>query len=300
MGMSTNISRRDFIKAGLAAGLAPILSGGCGNPASTAIAQEQSPRRWALLSDLHISEDAGDNYRGCYPNKNLQAIVPQVVSLAPDAVAITGDLARLTGKTGDYQNLKKILVPISENTPVFFSLGNHDHRERFLQTFDNLPGKPQPVADKVVVEAETLPVRILMLDSLLFTDKVPGFLGPKQRQWLADYLRRADTTPTILCLHHMYGEGKINLMDMPWLYEIIVPMTKVKAVVYGHSHAYGFSEYSGIHLINLPATGYNFNDQDPVGWVDARWTATGGEFTLHAIAGNRDKDGTVTKLAWRS
>ena len=77
-------------------------------------------------------------------------------------------------------------------------------------------------------------------------------------------------------------------------------MKKVKAVVYGHSHVYAFSEYKGIHQINLPATGYNFSDNDPVGWVEARLTAHGGEFVLHATAGNKDKDGTITKLAWRS
>ncbi len=50
------------------------------------------------------------------------------------------------------------------------------------------------------------------------------------------------------------------------------------------------------HIINLPAVGYNFSDAEPVGWAQANLTAKGGDFTLHAIAGNKDKDGSVTKL----
>jgi 3',5'-cyclic-AMP phosphodiesterase len=300
MGIPNRLSRRDFVKGSLAAVGMTVITSGCSNPDSQIISKEQLSARWALLSDLHISEDITDNYRGFSPYKNLETIVPQVVSQAPAAVAITGDLARLTGQIGDYQNLKKLLTPLSEKTPVFISLGNHDNRENFLQVFDVLPGKRQSVANKYVVVAETPPVRVIMLDSLLYEGKVPGFLGKAQRQWLADYLSSDDNTPTILCFHHMPADGKINLMDLPWLYEIIVPISKVKAIIYGHSHAYGFSEHEGIHQINLPATGYNFNDQDPVGWVEAQWTAKGGNFILHATAGNRDKDGTVTKLTWRS
>ena len=56
----------------------------------------------------------------------------------------------------------------------------------------------------------------------------------------------------------------------------------------------------GIHLINLPAVGYNFNDREPVGWVEARLAGDGGEFILHAVGGNREMDGRVTPLHWRS
>ena len=90
---------------------------------------------------FHIPEDVSNNYRGFFPYKNLETIVPQVVSCAPDAVAITGDLARLTGQIGDYQNLKKLLTPLSEKAPVYVSLGNHDHRENFFGVFEKLPGK---------------------------------------------------------------------------------------------------------------------------------------------------------------
>jgi hypothetical protein len=89
------------------------------------------------------------------------------------------------------------------------------------------------------------------------------------------------------------------LLDVPRLFSMIEPIRKVKAIVYGHSHEYRYSEFEGIHLINLPATGYSFNRNEPVGWVDAQLTAIGGDFTLHVVDGNRDKDGSVKKLKWR-
>lgn len=300
MVIQNRMSRRDFVKGGLAAFGMAVISSGCSGPDSRGITQKPSTLRWAFLSDVHIPEDVANNYRGFYPYKNLQAIVPQVVSQAPDAVAITGDLARLTGQLGDYQNLKTLLTPLSEKAPIYVSLGNHDNRDNFLKVFESLPEKRQSVAGKYVAVAEAPPVRLIMLDSLLSTNQTPGLLGKAQRKWLADYLGTADNTPTILCFHHTLSDGDGDLLDLPRLYDIIVPISKVKAVIYGHSHVYGFSEYKGIHQINLPATGYNFSDKDPIGWVEAEWTARGGNFTLHATAGNRDNDGTVTTLAWRS
>jgi hypothetical protein len=44
--------------------------------------------------------------------------------------------------------------------------------------------------------------------------------------------------------------------------------------------------------------GYNFADSQPVGWVDARFSIDGGEFTLHAIGGKLDGDGQTKSLAW--
>jgi len=141
---------------------------------------------------------------------------------------------------------------------------------------------------------------LIILDSLFYVNKVPGLLGKAQRQWLENYLKECDDTPTILCFHHTLGDDDGDLLDVPRLFRIIKPIRKVKAIVYGHSHVYGFPEFEGIHLINLPAVGYNFSDTEPVGWVEAELTAKGGDFTLHAIAGNKNKGGSVKKLTWRT
>jgi Icc protein len=291
------MNRRSFIQTGLAAfGTLISLNSGC----STGLTKKDEQQiHLALLADTHIPEDVENNYRGFYPYQNLQKVVPEILSASPDGVLIAGDLARLTGQPGDYANLKKLLNPVAEKTPVFMALGNHDNRENFLKAFDQTPGEKPAVKGKYVTIVKKAPVRLIMLDSLLYTDKVPGLLGKAQRQWLENYLKESDETPTILCFHHTLSDGDGDLLDVPRLFSMIASIRKVKAIVYGHSHVYGYSEFEGIHLINLPAVGYNFSDSDPVGWVDAHIGSRGGDFMLHAVAGNQEKDGGVTKLTWR-
>jgi len=293
-----SINRRDFIKTSLAA--AGVFVTGCASYRRECPECLRKETSWAFLADTHIPADVNDSYRGFQPYQNLQKVIPEVVSCSPDGVAIAGDLARLEGQMGDYVNLKELLSPVAEQTPVFMALGNHDDRGNFLKVFDRFAGEKQSVGGKHVVVVSSPPIRLIILDSLFYVNKVPGLLGKRQRRWLEDYLKNCDSTPTILCLHHTLGDDDGSLLDVPRLFSVIKPVRKVKAILYGHSHAYGFSEFEGIHLINVPATGYNFSDAEPVGWVEARLTARGGDFKLHAMAGNTDKNGSVTRLAWRS
>jgi len=292
------MDRRNFIKNSVGA-LAGLLAVGTGSSLGVRSNEEEAVR-WALLADTHISEVLSDNYRGFYPYQNLLKVIPQILSNLPDGVVIAGDLARLEGKVGDYANLKKLLNPLAEKKPVFMALGNHDNRDNFLPVFNKIAGEKQQAGGKHVVVVNKPPIRLIILDSLFYVNKAPGLLGKAQRQWLEDYLGNCDDTPTILCFHHTLGDEDGDLLDVPRLFNLIKPVRKVKAILYGHSHEYGYSEFEGIHLINLPAMGYNFSDTEPIGWVEARLTAKGGDFTLHVVTGDKDKDGCVTKLTWRT
>ena len=288
------VNRRSFMKICLAAA-GSVFALGTGK----SFGSDKQTTRWAFMTDTHIPADVDDNYRGFYPYQNLKKIVPDITSTPLEGVTIAGDLARLTGESGDYVNLKKLLNPLAEKTPVFMSLGNHDNRSNFVKVFVDNPGEKQSVKGKHVVVANKTHARIIMLDSLLYVNKVAGLLGKAQRQWLEAYLKKSDDTPVILCFHHTLGDGDGDLLDVPRLFDMIAPIRKVKALVFGHSHAYSFSQFEGIHLINLPAVGYNFNDAQPVGWVEAHLNKQGGDFKLHAAGGNKDMDGHTTKLAWR-
>ncbi|MEZ6073555.1 MAG: metallophosphoesterase [Pirellulales bacterium] len=87
---------------------------------------------------------------------------------------------------------------------------------------------------------ETAPVRVLVLDSLLYVNQVAGLLGKAQRQWLTDFLSGAPPKPTVLFVHHTLGDGDGELLDADRLFDIIEPHQQVKAVFYGHSHQYRF------------------------------------------------------------
>jgi Icc protein len=176
-------------------------------------------------------------------------------------------------------------------------LGNHDDRDDFFRSFEGPAGGGRTVDDRHVITEVAGPIRLIVLDSLLYVDMIPGLLGLPQRTWLETYLKVCDDRPTIVFLHHT---PKGDLLDTRRLFDIIGPATKVKAVVYGHSHKFRISQYKGIHLINLPATGFNFGDNQPVGWVETSLTDRGGQFTLHALAGDRRDNGLTGTLPWRS
>ena len=294
-GLRYEMTRRQFIRAGLAAGGAMVLG-----PRLSPADAGQEHTRWAFLSDTHIAADPENNYRGFYPYRNFQKVIDRIRANLPEGTVITGDLARLTGQPGDYENFKKLLAPVAENRPVCLALGNHDNRDNFLRAFETPAGEREPVKGKHIVTVNAGPVRFVVLDSQLYVEKTPGLLGKAQRAWLESYLRACDDRPTLLFFHHTLGDKDDDLLDVLRLFELIRPIVKVKAVVYGHSHEYSYAQIDGIHLINLPATGYNFSDAEPLGWVEAQLTGTGGRFTLHAIDGNVELDGFTKSLSWRS
>lgn len=291
-----NKSRRSFLKSSAqAAGLLSAYGMGL---TSVLGARRADELYMALLSDTHIAEDAQNNYRGFFPYKNLQGVVPKVLAAQPDAVLINGDVARLTGEKGDYLQTKGLLSPLADQKPIYMTLGNHDHRENIVEVF-SAPKELQDLKGKRVLVIEQPATRFVLLDSLMFTNKTPGLLGKIQRTWLGEYLAQSDNKPTVLFVHHTLSDGDGSLLDVDRFFEIIQPHRQVKAVFYGHSHQYNFDTLDGIHLINQPAVGYNFLDTEPVGWLSGKFRKEGVDLTLHAFAGNREGDGKTTSLAWR-
>jgi len=269
-------------------------------PVAGALVRAAAPlERWAFLSDTHVPSHPTAEYRGFRPYENTMKVVAQLHQAKPDGALICGDLARLEGQLGDYENLKALLDPLATEVPIAYVLGNHDHRKNFLRVFPRHEGAQQ-VKDKHVVVLETPTVRFILLDSLFLVNQVAGLLGKAQRLWLAQFLANASARPTLLFVHHTLDDGDGALLDAPRLFDIVQPARMVKAIIYGHSHAYGFRKEGDLDLINIPAVGYNFSDNHPVGWIEARVTREGGEFTLHAIGGDRSRNGETTKLRWRA
>lgn len=291
---TTQADRRHFLKVSGLAGASLLLLGRStlrGQPATGEL-------HLALLSDTHIPADPTEAYRGFQPWKNLETIVPQVVQRRPAGVILNGDAARLAGLPDDYVQLKQLLAPLAEIAPVCIGMGNHDDRGNFLKAFTTRPYQPAGVTGKHVTVIDHPTVRILQLDSLLYVDKVAGLLGKAQRQWLGNYLADADPRPVVLFIHHTLKDGDGDLLDVDRLFGILRPNPKVKAIFYGHSHVWEIGERDGIQLINLPAVGYNFRDEDPVGWVAARFHGAGVELQLHTVGGNQADQGKITSLKW--
>lgn len=285
MPITLRTTRRSFLHAALGA---------------AAVARAAAPAtRWALISDIHVPADRATEARGFRPYENFARAAGEVERWAPDGAIVSGDLARTEGLAGDYQSLDGLLRPLAEKLPVSLVLGNHDDRKNFLSAFSKGPGERQAVQGKWVTVIDRPPVRFLLLDSLLYTNRVAGLLGRAQRAWLEEYLSRPGETPTILVFHHPPTDRDGDLLDSDRLLRMAAKSRKVKALIYGHSHAYSFQTQDGLHLVNVPATAYNFNEREPVGWVEATFTAGGGNFRLRAFAGNREQDGKAHSLRWR-
>ncbi len=284
-------SRREFL----------ITSAGAATLAQSATqARAQAKRvRWAFFSDTHVAADRANTYRGFRPYDQLAKVAPAVAASGVEGAVIDGDLARLTGEPGDYQNLVQLLAPVSAKMPIAMALGNHDHRKNFHAAFAKQPGDAQKVGDRQVLAVPAGPVRLLVLDSLMMPDFTPGLLGKEQRTWLERYLGASDDTPTLVFVHHTPGDNDGELLDAERLLRILKPSRKVKALIYGHSHRYRFDVVDGLHCINLPAVGYNFADSEPTGWTEVELSEEGADFKLHAIGGNLDGDGKTTSIQWR-
>ena len=289
------LTRRTFLKETTLASAGALLFSY--NPL---YADQSKASEWhlALLSDTHIPADPLNEYRGFRPAENLARIVPELVAAKPEGVILNGDAARLTGEIGDYQALKKNLDPIADIAPIYIGLGNHDHRDNFHKVMKVSHAEKQAVRKKHILAIEHPTTRVLVLDSLLYVNKVAGLLGKSQRAWLAQYLDTDDDRPIVLFIHHTLDDSDGALLDVDRLFKLLSPSGKVKAIFYGHSHRYEYSIRENIHLINLPAVGYNFNDKQPLGWLDSKFHAKGVDLTMRAFAGNLSQNGKTTKLTW--
>lgn len=254
----------------------------------------------ALLSDTHISEDPSDSFRGFSPHENLKKVAEMVTKVHTELLIVNGDLARTNGHLTDYAAFNTLIDPMTDAMPMVASMGNHDDRANARKSLAKLAGDRQAIIQKLITVIDAGPVNFLLLDSLLVTGISPGLLGKAQRDWLTQYLSEPATKPLIVFVHHNPDAANDALLDADFLLSALRPVKNVKGLFFGHTHVYSLTRLDGLHLVNLPAVGYNFADGNPVGWVDSVFTKTGVSLTLHAIAGETKDDGKVTQLEWRS
>jgi 3',5'-cyclic AMP phosphodiesterase CpdA len=285
--------RRTFLKTAALGGAAVAVSGfrGPSGPSAREL-------RLALLSDTHVPGDRQHGHRGMNPWENLRLAVPQVVAARPDGVVVCGDLARLEGRPEDYRELRALLEPVATVAPVYAGLGNHDDREAFLKVFPDPPGTRAPVKSRLVTVIEHEAVRVVVLDSLLYVNQVAGLLGKAQRSWLSGFLPTIADRPAVLFVHHPPTDDDGDLLDGDRLLAIVEANRHVKAIIHGHAHVWSVARLGRLPVVSLPALGYNFDDAQPVGWVDARLRADGVSLTLRTVAGNRADDGKETLVRW--
>lgn len=297
MPLSLNVlSRRRFLQ-----GSVGVLASAVWPSWPVFAAEAAKPDRLALLSDVHVS-GAGKGNMAAY----LQRAVGRVLAapVTPDAVLVAGDCAHLRGKVDDYRDYLRLVRPLADaGLALHMTLGNHDHRERF---WDALPGELTAAGRSLQRQAGMVPGRHadwILLDSLHRTNRGAGELGDDQLQWLAAMLDARGRKPVILMMHHnpqIGGRGG-SLRDSDRLLEIVRPRRQVKALFFGHTHIWRTAiDRSGVHLVNLPATGYTLWLRSFVGSVDVAVHPGGAVLDVHPIKAGDAKRAECRRLIWRA
>jgi len=291
------MSRRRFLARTAMAGAGLALA-----PELFASGRPTDQDSWCLLSDTHIAADNALTCRGVRMSLNLNRVSQEILGVAqrPRGVFITGDCAYNSGEAGDYGRLVELLEPIRMNrVPLHITLGNHDHREHFraiLREGRTPRGCP---ADKQAALLSTRRANWFLLDSLEQTLTTPGSVGRGQLDWLARSLDASPRKPALVLVHHNPATPS-GLRDTQALFEVINPRRHVKALIYGHTHAWSVQRNaSGVHLVNLPPVAYVFRDGDPSGWVHARLEDRGVRLELRCLDPQHPAHGRVAELEWR-
>lgn len=289
-------SRRDFMRWSLAAGAALAL------PRSvTAAVPSSAFDQFALLSDVHVS----GGFFGSM-GKRLSSAVEQVLSLPvrPQQVLVAGDCAYLTGTNRDYQEYVRRIQPlIDAGLPMHMTIGNHDDRDRFWEA---LPREQADANQKLRRQSSIISTRNanwFLLDSLNKTNTSPGELGRDQLEWLSAELDARPYQPALVMLHHdPVRKGKPgSLSDSEQLLAITRARRQVKAIFFGHTHVWDVAQdYSGIHLVNLPATGYTLHMRSFIGWVSCQVYGAGAVLKVHTLDPKHGENGQLTSLTWRA
>ena len=296
-----SISRRSFLSASALA-----LGGWVLLPATGRAEGSVDPNRFVLISDTHVCGDRNAREHDCNPDETIQQAVKDILELAPvpAGVIFAGDCVYLHGEKADYEALNEYLQPLRRaGIPLLLAMGNHDNRENFQSVFPDaaiLHGAT--LKDRKAAVIETEHADWYLLDSLKKTHETPGEFGEEQLAWLAATLDKVPSKPALLLAHHYpKGTEKDNgLLDSEAFLNIIGPRKQVKCYFFGHSHAWSLKQREdGLHLINLPANAWLFDEAKPRGFVDAQLQDGNCMLVLHCLNRSDKRHGERHTLAWR-
>lgn len=288
----THISRRCFLAGATAGALT-----GCMGVEARLDAPRRSPAagtRWAMLSDVHIDATESTWWNAANPAANLRRAVDEAATYRPQHVLIAGDVSFHYGRPADYATFGRIINPlVSGETSLVLLPGNHDDRSVLREA---QPGaSDSPVAGKSVAARDIGGVRWVFLDTLTLTAEIGGDMGGAQLDWLSQVLDNAPAQPTIVVLHHNPEDYVFGLRDGASFLPIVLSRRQVKAVMFGHTHAYRLWTQQGLHFVNLPSTGYLFHLLPQLGWVLADVYEDGMRLDFRPMAGK----GRQLYLEWR-
>ena len=296
------ITRRSFL-----AGSALTIGGWAFLPGTAYAAEKLDSNRFILMADTHVCADRNKVEHECNPDQTFQQAVKDILELKPlpARLIVAGDCVYIHGRPEDYETLKEFLTPLrNAGIAIFLAMGNHDNRDAFQKVFpDAAIVNGSSLTDRKAAVIETKHANWFLLDSLEKTNFTPGTFGEEQLKWLAEQLDKHPSKPALLVAHHglKVVPDDNQLADTEAFLNVVSPRKQVKCYFFGHSHVWSLSQRpDGMHLVNLPANAWLFNDRPPRGFVDAKIGRTKIDLTLRCLNHDDARHGEKYRLEWRS
>ena len=191
------------------------------------------------MPDIHITNE-NRKTTGLDPMQRLEQAIRHAVSAHPDAACrgITGALPHHRIRE-QYQQLKTVLD--AAPMPVHVTLGNHDNRENFLETFSDTPTDPNGFIQSAHIVGDH---KLIILDSNdpTTTPYHGGNLCTDRLNWLERELEGQPEGSCIVMLHHppfetgFPGMDGIGLLNRDALNQIIASHPAIAMTISGHVH----------------------------------------------------------------
>lgn len=210
--------------------------------------------RVVQISDLHMTP-GGHMLHGLDPVSRLRACVADINQRAGDAelCIATGDLAD-AGEIGAYELVRECLDELT--MPYCALIGNHDHRERFLQVFADTPTDAHGFVQYSLTVGDTV---LLCLDTLE-SGASAGSYCEQRCEWLAEELSKWRDRNVYLFMHHppfsigLPGLDVIRLLDSERLETVLHDAPHIRHLFFGHVHRPVSGSWRGIPFSALPGT----------------------------------------------
>ncbi len=198
--------------------------------------------RIVQMSDIHVGA-------GLFRPDLLSAAIEETNELAPDLVAIVGDLT-MEGYRWEFEEAKGYLDRL-ECPNVIYAMGNHDAKNVGYRHFEEFFGMRERSETISVPEGEA---KVVTLDSTK-PDLDEGEVGREHYAWLDSEFRGWEKGPRILMIHHhilaVPGTGRDvnNLRDAGDVMAILREL-KVDMVLSGHRHVPYVWSIAGVRIVH--------------------------------------------------
>ncbi len=234
------------------------------------------PIRIAQITDLHLVPP-GEMLMGLDVNARLDRVLDHAMSLAPEAVFLTGDFCAAEPIQEIFHQLRARLDLLG--VPFYVTPGNHDDRQMLRNAFFLEGHNYEPVKGLVRVKDK----------DFIFLDSLPGLVDDDQVTWLTAALEKSPEAAIVI--HHppvpmgvVFMDNSYPLRQTDALLAALTADGRPRSVFCGHYHSYRMTKWKNLEVHVCPPTSFYINpnqqefqqDTLPPGYLMLEWPDEGG------------------------